>query len=453
MFPSRAAAELHLSSAIFSRMRRQLAAVLRKPLQKLRRLSHRLDRTPNLLFHSPDAAFAKAIRPPPAPAWKVMKSGVLEARCDRADGITVHRDVTAWTLKPGKEKPFAGGLIAHGDSCLLEQAVHWRNGSLVQEPPDCCPDELYRRDIPRIDHPVLFGGILLDHFGHFLVEGLARLWAYDVNRKLSPYIGFYAPWGVPDYLNRENFVNQVLTGFGFPHEKLIFIKTIVKLREVLVPEQKYGFGFQRNPGPVFLDFVKRFQFASDVPKGFENAERVYVSRSKLPFSHGRLVAERLFEEFLTTNGYKVFYPEEHSLFQQLTVYSKAKKLIFPSGSALHACVLLPDLKADVALLSRCKGIGLWQLEFFQGYGKAALGIDAITGEYVFGRDYWNVLAEIDYYSVSVSLKREGFLEREWEGFKQLNHSNLARYELQDYLPAIANDTRFLDFMMRFRTNA
>jgi capsular polysaccharide biosynthesis protein len=65
--------------------------------------------------------------------------------------------------------------------------------------------------------------------------------------------------------------------------------------------------------------------------------------------------ESLFEEYFISEGYKIFYPEKFDFFQQLTVYNNAKKIIFCGGSAAHACLLLPDLQADVAVILRWSG--------------------------------------------------------------------------------------------------
>ncbi|MEG4810813.1 hypothetical protein QUA82_24090 [Microcoleus sp. F8-D3] len=69
--------------------------------------------------------------------------------------------------------------------------------------------EEFGRQIPSIEELVFFGGRLNDRFGHFLLESLSRLWAYEAFRQFDPYIFFYTPRGMPDYL--ENFLRD---GFG-----------------------------------------------------------------------------------------------------------------------------------------------------------------------------------------------------------------------------------------------
>jgi hypothetical protein len=251
----------------------------------------------------------------------------------------------------------------------------------------------------------------------------------------------------------------VLTGFGIPHKKLIFLDQSVRLKKVIIPYQKYGTlnEYAKDLDPVFQNFVKKFRFKNDIPKGFERADRIYVSRSKLPIDAGRVIGETLFEEYLISNGYKILYPERYSLFQQLTIYNNAKKIIFCSGSAVHTCILLPDLKADVAIIARakwqCPDDNLFLMQQFQGYGKDVLGIDTLRGQYQFEQfesNFEHALAEVDWYKASLLLEKQGFVDNPFNSFEQINYSSLVKHELQNYIQAISENSRFIDFMMNFK---
>lgn len=244
--------------------------------------------------------------------------------------IEIHQEVIAYPLQELNYHNYVGGLIDSKTNKLIKIAIFRNNkNEPCQHLSISNPQKKLSKDFPTIHNICLYGGILYNHFGHFLVESLGRLWAYEYVKELSPYICFYSSWGVPDYLNKDNYLNQVFTGFRIPIDKLIFLNDLVELKKIVIPQQK--FDYCRNPDYIFSDFIKNFSFDESVPEGFENADKIYVSRANLPFAssdnciHGRAIGENYFEQYLLSNGYQIFYPELYRLFQQLTVYNNAKK--------------------------------------------------------------------------------------------------------------------------------
>ncbi|MEG4498443.1 glycosyltransferase 61 family protein [Microcoleus sp. F10-C6] len=349
-----------------------------------------------------------------------------------------------------------GGLIDRECFQLIEEAIdrdYWNDP--YQEMPKIDKKEDFGTQIPSIEELVFFGGRLNDHFGHFLLESLSRLWAYEAFRQFDPYIFFYTPWGMPDYLEKNNYIYQVLSGFQIPHQKLIFTDRPIRLRKVIIPCQKYGrYSDIKNPEPIFLDFLKKFQFPQVKPTGFENVDKIYVSRSKLPANMGRIIGESLFEEYLISQGYKIFNPEKFEFFEQLTVYQNANKIIFSGGSAAHACLLLPDLQADVSVIFRWPGSNSrWDevrqgiADQFRAYGKEVLSVDTVKGQYRFGLDPWSGLSNIDWYQASILLQKEGFVTQPFYQFQEINERDLAKGYLETYIKEIANRSEFIDFMI------
>lgn len=410
-----------------------------------------LKRNPNFFFYSPKVAFAKASRKYSIPDKSQIK--ITEIENNSVQGLSLYRDVISYPLTQGKEKDYLGGLINTKTNTLIDEAIHFGYMKVFcQEPPNLKSSELTSTNIPEIEHTVLFGGIFYNNFGHFLLESLGRLWAYEYVKELDPYMLFYAPWVPPqDYLEKQNYAYQVLSGFNIPLKRVFFVDHIAKIKKIIIPSQKYGYEYCKNPDSIFLKFVNSFKFPQIIPKGFENADKIYVSRSKIPAGAGKPIGEKFFEEYLLSNGYKIFHPERYSLYQQLSLYSKAKKLIFCDGGALHACILLPKLEAEVAVIARrrdtqydCREI----LEQFQGYNKNVLWIDAVKEQYQFGLATWDAVSVVDWFQVSVQLQAYSFVKEVFESFNNVDHRNLIRSELRTHLQSISGDPRFTDFMMK-----
>lgn len=68
---------------------------------------------------------------------------------------------------------------------------------------------------------------------------------------------------------------------------------------------------------------------------------------------------------LENDGFKVIYPEELSIFEQLRIYYNAKILVFTEGSAIHTLQLLGRVPTKVYVINRRRGsyVGKWQLSY------------------------------------------------------------------------------------------
>ncbi len=147
----------------------------------------------------------------------------------------------------------------------------------------------------------------------------------------------------------------------------------------------------------------------------------------------------------------MFHPQRHSLHEQLTVYSAADELVFCDGAALHSCVLLPDLAAWGAVVSRRHDLrwdGSGITDQFTGYGQDATWLDAVRYQYQFGLESWDARSFVDWYDVSTALVARGFTET---AFRAVGSAELVASELHNYVGAIRDDPRFTRYLMQLRT--
>ena len=355
-------------------------------------------------------------------------------------GLVVKDDVIYIPLTDGKEREYSGGLIDCKTGTLIEEAIHLKGG-----PSQEAPQNINQEIEIEINQTVFLGGMLYDNFGHLLFESISRLWAYSYVRELDPYIFFYVPWTAPDYLEKNNYAHQIFTGFGIPHKKIIFTNKVSKFKRVIIAPQKYGNEICKFPDHYFMEFLKTFKFRKSIPKTFEKADKVYVSRVKIPYGLGKPIGEKYFEAFLESNDYRIFYPELYSVNEQLTLYANAQKIIFCDGSALHSCILLYDLKADITIVARRKN-GKSIADQFVGFGKDFLWIDEVKKQYQFGLADWSAVSEINWYEVSIKLLAAGFIENVFTEFSSLNYEEIVTQEIKSYIAAIKNRPEFISFL-------
>ena len=129
------------------------------------------------------------------------------------------------------------------------------------------------------------------------------------------------------------------------------------------------------------------------------------------------------------------------------------KIIFCDGGATYCTILIPDLKADLSIVARRRD-SRWNYkeitEHFYGYKKQLLWIDEVIGQYQFGLESWDAVAEIDWYKVSVTLKENGFTENDCQRTEIEDDNKNKRKEIQDYIQDIQSNPLFLNYMLRHK---
>ncbi|MEO6932879.1 MAG: glycosyltransferase 61 family protein [Chitinophagaceae bacterium] len=389
-----------------------------------------------------------------APSKKILPLNEAH-KCAGESEMALRENLVAIPLRHGKTRDYSGGLITQVSLELVHEAIHMRNFRnqvlYSQELPVEKVENLQVGKLQELNALVMFGGLLYEHFGHFLLESLGRLWAYDRIKHLDPYVFFLLAYDPPAYLETKNFAYQVFKGFGIPLTRIIFVKEPTRIKTAIIPSQKYGYGFSLRPSEEFMQFVRRFSYTQTIPAGYGNAEKIYVSRSRLAAGSGKAVGECYFEEYLAANGYFIFYPEKHTLYEQLTVYSRASKILFSDGSAVHACILLPDLVAKIAVISRRKDpkYDITEiLDQFKGYKQAAIWIDAVLEQYQFGLPSWQCLAMVDWVQVSEKLLAGGFVDNPMEAIPCDQLDATLKVDMRNHIRAISAEPLFIDYMLK-----
>ena len=123
--------------------------------------------------------------------------------------------------------------------------------------------------------------------------------------------------------------------------------------------------------------------------------------------------------------------------------------IFCDGSALHSCILLPNIKAEIAIISRRKdakrGVNIIADQFI-GFKKNFLWVDEVGKQYQFGLETWSAIAEVDWYKVSCKLLEHKFINNFFTDFTSLNFDEILQEEIKNYIEEIKNRPEFINFL-------
>ncbi|NCO85270.1 MAG: glycosyltransferase family 61 protein [Rhodobacterales bacterium] len=261
----------------------------------------------------------------------------------------------------------SGVLTADGE--YVENSITWRGRNPVTIRP-AMPAAGEILDLPG---RYMFLGPLFGHFGHFLVESICRIWAFDSLRdQIDGVIT------VPKFQNRPEHVAAVygpfLEALGVT-APLHNLADPTRVAELYVPRQGFGMFQMIEGAPEFRDFVRAYSGKAIAPQG---AEKIYISRSALPAIRGSVIGEKRLEAYLEAEGYTVFHPQLHSFDAQIAAYKAATHIIGVDCSPLHLLALVGHAGQKVGVIARRDGdldqIFARQIRAFQGAEAHAVNV-------------------------------------------------------------------------------
>lgn len=235
--------------------------------------------------------------------WRGSNATILPLRRDPADGLLFGR----------------GGVVDETGAYVPLSAIEGR----VQFAYDTQNCE-YR------DEAVVYCGYLVDHWGHFLIEGVTRLWYFLENDPTVDKYVFFLDEGEErqlkgNYLEFFRLLNIL--------DKLEIINKPTTYRQVIVPE--LGIYMRTAYTPKLLKVFDTIASNVQVDPSWETPEKIYYSRSQfqkgIPFEFGFATLD----DFFQRNGYTILFPEKVPLGRMIHYIRNAKVVATLSGSLPH----------------------------------------------------------------------------------------------------------------------
>jgi len=275
------------------------------------------------------------LRPKKAAALKRMHDRPLEVR----DTLQVWHGENA-TILPLRKDPqlqFGRGGVVDAQGNFVELSgipLRIWNGYSVENPE-------YR------DQKVVYCGYMINHWGHFLIEAVCRLWYFlEQDETIDKYIFF-----LEEHVQREIRGNyreflQLLNIW----DKVEFINKPTTFREILVPE--LALRCNTYYSPKYRKIFDEIAGNVNVDPSWESPEKLYYSRSQLakgqPFEFGF----DMLDDFFARNGYAILYPEKVPLGQMIHYIRGANVIASPSGTLPHN-MLFANNGQKVEIIERC----------------------------------------------------------------------------------------------------
>jgi hypothetical protein len=222
--------------------------------------------------------------------------------------------------------------------------VHHR--TITRRPRTCVTEVVHAEASAPQAHVerAVYGGICWPNYGHFLAEGIHRLWPFWhglVGKDCR--VAFHLTVSGAKAGPLQPFMIDILTFLGIPAENVMMIDRPTQFGELIIPQQGKLLG-QRASDEYNASF-------NSLPGGDARFGRVYVSRSRY-LTTGSYLGESFLQAQLAQAGFTIIYPEEWSLRELVGIYRHASAIIFSEGSPIHVVEVTGGCAADVMIVNR-----------------------------------------------------------------------------------------------------
>lgn len=291
-----------------------------------------------------------------------------------------HQDVTLipWSAEGDRKARRAAGLF-DASGAFMPEGHCWRydHSPITMEPVP--PTDLGEPE--RLEGRWLFAGIFYGHFGHFLCESTARLWALDQVGQIEGIIHYPKQTMTHE---RRHYRHQLpfYEAMGLTEDDLTIRvpQKPVVVDQLVIPPPGFGIEKMIEGRPEYRDYM-RANLGRDIAA--DGAEDLYISRSQLPSKRGSVLSETLIESRMEKAGYTVFHPQNHSVAEQIAAYKAAKRIVSLDASSLHMAAMLvaPDTKVAIINRGPSNNIEDYMAQFTRWQGHPPTRIEAVSGFY------------------------------------------------------------------------
>lgn len=201
------------------------------------------------------------------------------------------------------------------------------------------------QDEAYIDEDVVYFGMFFNHWGHFLIDLMGRLWYYTQGKgkglKLA-YLGDEEPIG--------NFL-QIFRLLGLKQEDLIHVTKPTRFRKVIVPEFccKSCEWYSAEYRGIFDAMIQKVSQEGYEPEALKGLEKIYFARTAFGKAKATEFGEENIVAWMKANGFTPVAPEKLSVKDQIYIWNHAKEIACLDGSIPMSLAFSnnPDLRLTV----------------------------------------------------------------------------------------------------------
>lgn len=214
-----------------------------------------------------------------------------------------------------------GGVIDENQNYINESAIESR----VQ---NAYP--INNSEINKKNEKVVYCGYLVNHWGHFLVEAIVRLWYFLENDDtIDKYVFFI------DYDENRELKGNYKEFFELLGilDKLEIINKPTTYKEVIIPE----LGYKRNEyySNKYLNLFEVVFNNIKISDEWKKFDKIFLTRSELAQSKLIDIGIEMIDDYFLRNEFHIVSPEKISLSHFIYLLNNSKECATISGTLPH----------------------------------------------------------------------------------------------------------------------
>jgi tetratricopeptide (TPR) repeat protein len=272
----------------------------------------------------------------------------------------LHGEIRGYRLPPAEIHVQQGAILTRSRFLSSEEArggIYTSSGEYLP-----CSDHRRRGKVlapsnpaflePNGNPPVLPGrhiylGWFFNHYGHFMLESLARCWPLLKTHDYDGYI-FHLHIRAAEPARR---LFEFFDLLKIPRERLVFVTEDLRVEELHIPSQQGV--LSRALGPEILRLYQRLgQAAWERLERPQHNPRLYISRRLLASNMRHACNEYLLERHFRKQGYSILHPQLLKPTEQLARFHVCTHLAGLEGSGLHNVLFARQPEETWMLCSR-----------------------------------------------------------------------------------------------------
>ncbi len=247
--------------------------------------------------------------------------------------LSLHAACVTTSRHLGPEQAQGGVYTADGDYVSSSRHLR-RSKDLTASNPHTIR---LSNDMPRLSGRYLYLGWFFNHYGHFILESLARAWAVQ---ELSLVDGYIMHVHAAD-ARPASYLMDFFDLLEIPRDKLLFLSQDMQVEELLLPSQQavLSRGMSEDMRRLYHQLGSKAAQQADTDS---SRRKLYISRRFLPMDQRNASNEKALEERFRMEGYQVVHPQFLDVKSQLAMYYMATDFAGLEGSGLHNVLFAKD---------------------------------------------------------------------------------------------------------------
>jgi hypothetical protein len=237
-------------------------------------------------------------------------------------------DVPEHPRRHASLKSYTRGCLYNSDGVRID--LSWRLGGFGSDeaasidPPVLPPEQ---RGGTWLSGRTLYLGTFMNRYGQFITESLSRYWKQDTGP--VDHVVAYPFMHDNGNIKIAAFHRHLAGLLDVPIDRMAILRSQTVFDEIVVPEQLW-----RSNVHVNARMREVYERIRARHAGAKSSGRLFLSRAPSKRLGNPLAVEEVFASF----GFRVIYPEQVPLAEQLSLYANCEVLASLSGGGMHNCL-------------------------------------------------------------------------------------------------------------------